>query len=88
MCPTTYYLELAVKQWREDGKGIPDRYADLHGRKIEKGQFIDVESVGNFVMNWVTNSQKNKLLILGRSGSGKTILCRYLFCVFRKLYVC
>lgn len=72
------YMGKLKTNWTDDKQGIARNYIPLRGNIVKGKELIPIDSVEDFVDGWVKNSSKTKLLILGKYGSGKTTLCRYL----------
>lgn len=75
----TNYASKALYQWENDPSQISSKFIDLSFKRIEPNHIANEESMLTFLEDWIKNSSKTKLLILGKYGSGKTTTCRYLF---------
>lgn len=58
------YLELAIEQWREDQTNISQKYVDLRAKRLVGPRFMPIDSVEDFIQDWIKNSDKSKLLVL------------------------
>lgn len=74
----TDYLKSIRAQWLDDRNGISNKYLPLRAWNAVNHEFLPVENTEDYIRNWVRNSDKPGLLILGRYGSGKTTICRQL----------